>query len=450
MTTFFISTLGCKVNQFESESIESTLRESGHIPVKAGTASELCIINTCAVTQKAAMQSRQAIRQAIRFNPSARVLVTGCYAQIGMEEIKSIKGIHAIIGNSEKMDLNQYLSEIITDDDSCLLCRTQDMRKAKYDVGTGSVPIGNRSRPFLKIQDGCNAFCTYCIVPYARGQSRSLPPETVLHQLEQIHAAGYHEVVLTGIHLGGYGVDLNPPMNIVKLLQRIQTGGWNGRIRLSSIEPGEISDELIKLASDSYRERIEICPHFHIPLQSGDDGILKRMNRPYTEALFKDRVLKIHQSMPDASIGVDILVGFPGETETAFENTLSLVRDLPISYFHVFPFSRRKNTPAFGFKDQVPQPVIKERCRRLRILGQAKRRAFYEKAVGQEAEVVVEEKSSGENDIYNGLTSNYISVRIERKGNLSGKPIRVRIMGLSERGKKLVVIARMKERESHG
>ncbi|MEW5909282.1 MAG: tRNA (N(6)-L-threonylcarbamoyladenosine(37)-C(2))-methylthiotransferase MtaB [Thermodesulfobacteriota bacterium] len=447
MTTFFISTLGCKVNQFESEAMEHSLRQSGHIPANPGDTADVCIINTCAVTQKAAMQSRQAIRKAIRFHPSARILVTGCYAQVGPDEIKTIKGIHAVIGKTEKGDLKRFVPEISADNDLALLSRDEDIISFKSAMGMKSVPLGTRSRPFLKIQDGCNAFCTYCIVPHARGPSRSLAPEAVLNQLKEIWNAGYPEVVLTGIHLGGYGADLNPPLDLVELLRRVQTSGWTGRIRLSSIEPREISDALIRLASASNGSRAEICPHFHIPLQSGDDEILKRMGRPYTRTFFKDRVLKIKERIPHASVGVDVLVGFPGETEAAFENTFSLISELPVSYCHIFPFSRRKNTPAFGFKDQVPQPVIKDRCRRLQGLGHSKRRAFYEKAVGEEAEVVVEEKSFREKNLFKGVTSNYIPVLIEGKKDPGCKTVRVRITGISEKGKTVIVTAKTKEEE---
>ncbi|MBT4365092.1 MAG: MiaB/RimO family radical SAM methylthiotransferase, partial [Desulfobacteraceae bacterium] len=262
------------------------------------------------------------------------------------------------------------------------------------------------TRPFLKIQDGCNSFCTYCIVPYSRGRSRSMPLEEVLNNIKTLDKAGYKETVLTGIHLGCYGLDLTPETSLFKLLDRIDKSTTIERIRLSSIEPHELNNEIIELVAESDK----ICNHFHVPLQSGSDNILKRMNRPYTSNKFREMILKISKSIPDAAIGVDTLIGFPGETEKEFENTFSLIKELPVTYLHVFPFSPRKGTPAEKYSDRVDTRVVKARCKKMRELGIKKKRAFCEESIGKTHKVLLEEKRDDKTGLLKGITSNYISV----------------------------------------
>lgn len=427
---FAIYTLGCKVNQYESETIASALMEKGWIQNNTAESTDLFIINTCTVTGKAAMQARQSIRKAIRMYPDACIVVTGCYAQTEPLEIQNIEGVHYIISQSDKHRLpdiihHTALDHFYSSGDKALIVWS-DIEKTRY-FHADKVPMTNhRTRPFLKIQDGCNAFCTYCIVPYARGRSRSMPVDKVLENIRNINQAGFFEVVLTGTHLGCFGQDLSPKTSLYHLLTKIHEETSFPRIRLSSIEPKEITEEMITLTANSFG----LCHHFHIPLQSGDDEILKKMNRPYTRVYFKQLVEQIHNIIPDCAIGVDILVGFPGETKTAFENTLHLIEALPITYLHVFPFSPRKGTPAAKFPNHISPPVIKERSQKLRELGLKKKRTFYQKLIGEKVDVLIEETRSSETGMLKGLTSNYAPVLIEGDDSLKNTMITVTIDGI--------------------
>ena len=406
MTIFSIKTLGCKVNQSESETMEQALVSQGYRPACGQEEADICVINTCTVTQKASMQSRQAIRQAIRANPEARILVTGCYAQTEPEVIQKIAGVRDIVGYSDKSRIPEILS----------LTEEPKSRRAGRPIVTNfrssalpNFQLQGRTRPYLKIQDGCNAFCAYCIVPFARGKSRSLPIESVLESISRLKADGIHEIVLTGIHLGHYGLDLEPGTCLNDLLIAVESATLMERIRISSIEPAEISNELIDRIADSKM----FCHHFHIPLQSGDNEVLKRMNRPYTREMFHHIVCRIHDRIPDAAIGADVLVGFPGESDAAFDQTVSLIEALPISYLHVFPFSPRKGTPAYSFADQIPHSVVKARCSTLRALGKAKKKCFYRSHIGKELEILVEGVRDNTTGHLKGMTSNYIPVMVE-------------------------------------
>jgi len=422
MPKFTTSTLGCKVNQCESESMAQALSLSGWTQTPKGSCADLCIINTCTVTQKASMQSRQAIRHAIRSNPGAQIIVTGCYAETEPDELKKIEGINRIIGLNGKERIYEIINEETNHKTTCSSVSNRDISENGF-IPAPALHSGGRSRAFLKIQDGCDAFCSYCIVPYARGRSRSMPQKMVIESIKNLNSAGYTEVVLSGIHLGRYGADLNPKTDLYSLLGIIDGLKITGRIRLSSIEPNELSPEIIKLAADSDG----ICHHFHIPLQSGDDCLLNRMKRPYTRELFKSVVKRIHQSMPDASIGVDILVGFPGETDSAFDNTYSLIEELPVSYLHVFPFSPRGKTPAGSYQDRIPVNIVKERCARIRKLGNLKKSLFYQKSVGTTVDVLVEGKRDVSNGFIKGTSSNYLSVILQYDDGIKHKIVRTRI-----------------------
>ena len=413
MKRFIIKTLGCKVNQCESEGIGTALIESGYVQTDADDeAVDVVIVNTCTVTSKAGMQSRQAVRQAIRSYPGARIVVTGCHAQTAQEELATIDGVNWVVGNHDKHKIPDMLlddADALTIGTTPMVCCPDISTTNRFEIVPG-IAHGSRTRPFLKIQDGCNAFCTYCIVPHARGRSRSLPQEQVLQQIEQLGRLGYREVVLTGIHIGCYGQDLSPSISLYDLLCRIQDAGAIDRIRISSIEPAELTDDIIKLAAVEDTMVGRLCRHFHIPLQSGDDQILGRMHRPYNRDYFRALVQGILGRVPDAAIGVDTLIGFPGETDEAFENTYALIKSLPVAYLHVFPFSARKGTPAFSFKQQVPTPVIKDRCSRMRQLGAEKRNAFYQRNVGKRVTVLVEETRNRVDGRLKGLTDNYLPV----------------------------------------
>ncbi len=411
MKKVVVKTLGCKVNQCESEAILNALVKSdGGFVAGDGGRAEVVIVNTCTVTAKAAMQSRQAVRQAVRTHPGAHIVVTGCHAHTAAADLAAIDGVDLIVNNDNKHRIPEQLLGRRPENTAAHGEGQADCSAAAPFTKLPGIPHGRRTRPFLKIQDGCDAFCTYCIVPHARGRSRSMPMDGVIEHVGQLARLGYREVVLTGIHIGCYGRDLLPTTTLYDLLAHIQAAGIIDRVRLSSIEPGELNDPIIGLAGAHPASPGRLCPHFHIPLQSGDDTILARMHRPYGRDDFRQLVLRIVDRLPNAAIGVDTLIGFPGETDAAFERTVNLIESLPVAYLHVFPFSARKGTPAFSYPDPVPLAVIKKRCERMRRLGSQKRRTFYTKTLGQQTTVLVEARRAGP---LKGLTDNYVPVRFD-------------------------------------
>ncbi len=405
MPTFRIITLGCKVNQYESDALAQRLRGAGWLPASGNAPADICIVNTCAVTGKAAMQARQAVRQAVRANPGARIVVTGCYAQIEAEALTAIDGVSTVIGQAHKHEI----ADRILGEDLLGAFADVDIAKSRRYRHLPAATDTRRTRPYLKIQDGCDACCTYCIVPHARGRSRSLPMKAVLAEFSRFADAGRREVVLTGIHLGCWGMDLNPARSLTDLLRAVDAAAHGMRIRLSSIEPTELTDEIIDVVAASPR----FCRHFHIPLQSGDAGILSRMRRPYDPDAFCRRVSAIRGRLPEAAIGADLLVGFPGEDAAAFENTCRLIEALPLSYLHVFPFSPRKGTPAARFADPVPEPEKRARCRRVRDIGREKRRAHYLSMIGRRTEVLIESRRDRITGLLRGLSDNYVPVLLD-------------------------------------
>jgi threonylcarbamoyladenosine tRNA methylthiotransferase MtaB len=410
--TYAIATLGCKTNQFESAAMEELLAEAGYRPVPFSEGADLVVINTCTVTAATDSQSRNLIRRARRINPRCRILVTGCYAQIDPQALAALPGVSVVIGNEEKHRLPVFLAEDKTG------IHVTDIRKSAGPAMTLS-SFSGRSRAFLQIQNGCDAFCSYCIIPHARGPSRSVPMDQVVRQVEQLTDRGFAEVVLTGIHVGAYGQDLQPPCSLLQLVDRIQRDTAVRRLRLGSMEPLEISPELIRAAAGS----TIICPHFHIPLQSGDDAVLERMNRHYGADFFRRLVNDIRRRLPDAAIGCDVITGFPGESEQEFTNTLRLIEELPLTHLHVFPFSRRPGTPAADMPNQIAAPVARERAARLRELGEEKLAEFSGSFIGRTLEVVVEGRGRGGQS--KGLTGNYLSVTFSCPAELEGRLVPV-------------------------
>jgi len=421
MKSFVITTLGCKVNRYESEAISEGLLSQGWSPAEKGAKADLCIINTCMVTGKAATQSRQAVRHSIRNHKESIVIATGCHAQVAPEVFASIPDVHYVVGNSFKDRIPGLAEQKSRLEHTTIL--VEDLSRFRIFQDLPVTRLVKRTRCFVKIQDGCDAFCSYCIIPYARGRSRSLRPEIVIERINRLNAQGHSEAVLCGIHMGRYGQDLDPVISLADLIGSIEILTSIPRLRLSSIEPREISEELIRYLAKSS----QTCPHLHIPLQSGDDKILKAMKRPYNSRFFEELIDHIIQTIRHVAIGVDLLVGFPGETEKAFENTCRLIEKLAVAYLHVFPFSPQAGTPAAAMKNRVPPEIVKKRCQYLRKLGQIKRSKFNERFVGSIAEVLIEGKPDISTGYLKGFTKNYIPVFVKGNKELLNRIVEVKI-----------------------
>ncbi len=440
MTTISVATLGCKVNQFESEALIDALEQRGYAVVPFEEGADITIINTCTVTHRADFQSKQMVRRASRSNPNSLIIVTGCYPQVETDAFLRMNGVHYLVGNGEKSRIPDFLS--LMQQGEFPRVQVGNIQKERPFSETPLHSFHRHTRAFLKIQDGCNAHCSYCIVPLARGRSRSLQPERVVENLKVLKARGFKEVVLTGIHLGAYGIDFDPPFPLERLMRQLEKEETPDRIRLSSIEPGDFSPELISALSQSNK----VCPHLHIPIQSGDDDVLKKMNRDYDRSFLSDLVQELHRRILNLSIGADVIVGFPGETEEKFKHTYELVESLPFSYLHVFPFSKRKGTPAFQFPQGVNAKEIKKRAETMRELGKQKRQAFYRRFLNQELSVLVEDRKEKETGRWRGLSRNYIPVLLTGR-NGAGKHLdggdggdgvnqewTVRVIELAEKG----------------
>jgi len=417
-----ITTLGCKVNQFESASIQSRFEDLGHHVISSGTSSDIVVINTCSVTDKAGAESRRIIRKALRDNPEARIVITGCYSQLEtkkLEKMKEIKGRSvSIIGNGDK----HLLVDAALNDEGDFSILSRPIEKADTITPLTVKNFGSRTRAYLRIQDGCNAFCTYCIVPYTRGRSRSLSVNEVLKQAKVFEEQGYKEIVITGIHVGYYGADLDDQVDISSIMHQLCVSTPNIRYRLSSIEPLEISNKLLETMA--YNDNF--MPHLHIPLQSGNDDILLRMNRRYTTQQFSDVLGFCKSKVKDLAIGIDVLAGFPGETDEQFSEAWNFLNGLECTYLHVFPYSRRPGTPAADFPDQIPKNIREARVKSLRELGELKKSNFYKKFLGNTRDLLVEGKRDV-NGLLRGFTDNYIPVSFSGSNNLQKCIIKVRL-----------------------
>lgn len=408
--TFHVITLGCKVNQYESAYLEESFSRLGWQRAGCSETADFVVVNTCMVTGRASYQSRQAIRKQIREHPGAVIAVTGCYAQVLPEELAAIPGVHLVAGNTYKGRLPELLFDTVSASGLKIL-REPFLETPPFEI----LPVTGhpgRSRAFLKIQDGCDAHCSYCIVPRARGRPRSMDVESVVKALGRFSKHGFLEVVLTGIHLGRYGLDLTPVTDLKALLRRISREGLPIRIRLSSLEPDEIDLELIDLAASNPI----VCRHFHVSMQSGDDFVLNRMNRPYRTGALIQVLKSIRERIPEAAVGIDLIAGFPGESDNMFENTRALVESLPITYVHVFRFSPRPGTRAAGFKSMVSHGEAKERAALLRALGREKRDEFFRACLGGVYPVIVERGEEGGSSTALGLSDNYIPLEFPLEG----------------------------------
>lgn len=425
MKKIAITTLGCKVNQFESASFISSFEDRGCPIVPFDSDADVYVINTCSVTAKAAQQSRQMIRRALRRRPEARVVVTGCYAQMDPEVLLDLgsKRVY-IIGNGYK---HLLVDTALADHQPDLVMVAGTIRDSKQICHLPVRRFKGRSRAYLRIQDGCDNFCSYCIVPYTRGCSRSLPLAKVLQQVEQFSQEGYLELVVTGINVGKYGLDLGEGETVCTLLNRICSNFKHLRIRLSSIEPTEVDEHLLTLMTT----HANFMPHLHIPLQSGDNDILVRMNRIYTRAQFAAVIEEVHRSLPSAAIGCDVLCGFPGESSQAAANTFDLLADLPVSYLHVFPYSPRPGTPAAAMAHQVSGREKVARIQRLRHLDEQKRHHFHTRQIGTTHRVLVERRHK-KTGLLQGFSDNYIPILFPGATRLVHQVVPVRIQGMDK------------------
>ncbi len=411
-----ITTLGCKTNQFESAAMVEHLESAGYNVVPFNEVSDIYIINSCTVTARTDAESRRLIRRARRMNPQARIVATGCYAQVAPGDLEQMPELDGVLGNREKQDIaallestNLQVSDISTES------KAEPLKLTSF---------AEHTRAFLQAQNGCNSFCAYCIVPYARGRSRSVKVEEVLDGVRKLAGNGYREVVLTGIHLGAYGFDLIPATSLTDLIRLIDSEQIVPRLRIGSVEPNEVTEELLALMEKSDN----ICHHLHLPLQSGCGSVLERMGRHYSTDFFSDLVTQIRLTLPNAFIGADVIAGFPGESEAEFNETLQLMEKLPISDLHVFPYSSRPGTKAAEMPNQIQPNVIKERAAILRNIAERKKADFLERFIGKELNVLVQGFNHKSLQC-NGLSNNYIEVVFSGSKGMINREQKVRIVG---------------------
>jgi len=398
-------TLGCKLNFAETSTIARSFEEDGYIRVDFDDPADIYVINTCSVTENADKQFKQIVRKALKTNPKAFLAAVGCYAQLKPEELASVDGVDLVLGAKEKFNITQYIDDLTKNNEGVV----HSCEIAETDFYVGSYSIGDRTRAFLKVQDGCDYKCTYCTIPMARGISRSDTIENILSNAKKISDKGIKEIVLTGVNIGDYGKgefgNKKHEHTFLELVQALDKVEGIERLRISSIEPNLIKDETIDFIAQSN----SFVPHFHIPLQSGSNEILKKMKRRYLRELYVSRVAKIREVMPDACIGVDVIVGFPGETDELFLETYHFLNELDISYLHVFTYSERDNTEAVLMDGVVPDAVRAKRSKMLRGLSAKKRNAFYESQLGKEKTVLFE--SDNKQGYIHGFTENYVKVK---------------------------------------
>lgn len=430
--TVAFHTLGCKLNFSETSTIARLFQEKGFIKKDFSEAADVYVINTCSVTENADKECKSIVKNALSKNPEAFVAVVGCYAQLKPEEISKIEGVDVVLGATEKFKLLNYINfsgkSTHTEIHNC------EISEADFFVDAYSV--GDRTRSFLKVQDGCDYSCTFCTIPLARGKSRSDTIENVIANANKIAASGVKEIVLTGVNIGdfGYGQTIDGDIKkrkeytFLDLVKELDTVKGIERFRISSIEPNLLKDEIIEFVSTSNL----FVPHFHIPLQSGSNTVLKRMKRRYQRELYSDRVAKIKSLMPDCCIGVDVIVGFPGETEEEFLETYNFVNGLDISYLHVFTYSERDNTEAILMENPVPIVERKRRNKMLRILSAKKLRAFYEKQKGKTLSVIFEHENK--NGFMFGFTQNYVKVKYPFDIELCNTPLNITVGDFDEDG----------------
>jgi len=435
MATVAFHTLGCKVNFYDTEAIWQLFKNEGYEQVDFEQTADVYVVNTCTVTNTGDKKSRQMIRRAIRRNPEAIVAVTGCYAQTSPAEILAIPGVDMVIGTQDREKIVPLVKQLESDRQPINAVR--NIMKTRQFEELDVPDFADRTRAFLKIQEGCNNFCTFCIIPWSRGLMRSREPQSVIAQAKQLVAAGYQEIVLTGIHTGGYGEDIED-YSLAKLLWDLDKVEGLQRIRISSIEASQITDEVI----DVLQKSDKMCRHLHIPLQAGDDRVLARMRRKYTTEEFARKIERLHEIMPDVAITTDVIVGFPGETEEMFRNGYAFMERMQFSEMHVFPYSRRTGTPAARMEDQIDEEIKNTRVHELIDLSEKMQLAYAQKFVGQVLEVIPESAHKGtpNSGLYMGYSDNYLQLVFEGSEDMIGQLCRVKVTeaGVNENKGQLV------------
>lgn len=423
MATVAFHTLGCKVNHYETEAIWQLFKNEGYERVEFESTADVYVVNTCTVTNTGDKKSRQVIRRAVRKNPDAVICVTGCYAQTSPAEIMEIPGVDIVVGTQDRTKMLDYIEQYRKERQPINAVKNIMKNRVYEEL---DVPyFTDRTRASLKIQEGCNNFCTFCIIPWARGLMRSRDPKEVIRQAQQLVAAGYKEIVLTGIHTGGYGQDLKD-YNLAMLLRDLeeQVTGLK-RIRISSIEASQLTDEVIEVIHHSNM----IVRHMHVPLQSGSDTVLKRMRRKYTMAQFAERLVKLKEALPGLAITSDVIVGFPGETEEEFMETYNFIKEHKFAELHVFPYSSRTGTPAARMTDQIDEEIKNERVHRLIALSDQLAKEYASTFENEVLEVIPEEvyKEDPDSGLYEGYTDNYLKVVFPATPDMVGKLVKVKI-----------------------
>lgn len=415
-------TLGCKLNFSETSTIARQLKEIGFVKKEFSDGADLFVINTCSVTENANKECRRIIRKAKKKSPNSFVVVTGCFAQLKPESISEINGVDMVLGANDKFNLPNLLVDLNNKNDGEIYgCNITDLNY------TSSFSLEERTRSFLKIQDGCDYPCTYCTIPLARGKSRCDTVKNILTNASEIAENGIKEIVITGVNIGEF-IDPETNENFYNLIRKLEDVDGIERYRISSIEPNLITDEIIKFVKQSKK----FMPHFHIPLQSGSNRILGKMKRRYNTNIYKNKVLKIVKEIPEVCIGADVIVGFPGETDELFNSTLNFIKDLPISYLHVFTYSERENTKAIEMDGIVPKQERSERSKKLRILSEKLQRAHYQKFIGTTQTALMERENK--NGFLFGYTDNYIKVKIPFNKELVQQKLKIKLLSHDENG----------------
>jgi threonylcarbamoyladenosine tRNA methylthiotransferase MtaB len=421
-------TLGCKLNFSETSTIARSCEEEGYEKVEFKEHADIYVLNTCSVTENADKECKRLVRQVLKVNPEAFVVIIGCFAQLKPGEIAKYEGVDLVLGATEKFKLSSYLNDLSKQE----IAEVHSCEIVDANFFEAAYSIGDRTRAFLKVQDGCDYKCTYCTIPLARGISRSDKLNNVLKNAKEISERDIKEIVLTGVNIGDYGKgefgNKKHEHTFLELVQALDKVEGISRLRISSIEPNLLKDETIDFVSESN----VFVPHFHIPLQSGSDELLKKMKRRYLTGLYTERVSRIKEKMPDACIGVDVIVGFPGETEELFQETYSLLNELDISYLHVFTYSERANTEAAVMEDVIDKGIRNQRSKMLRILSAKKKRAFYEKNIGSTRTVLFEHDNK--NGFIQGFTENYVKVKLEYDPGLRNQIVKVKLNDFDEDG----------------